>query len=66
MGDEPQGGGEPAIVLMGVALAIAIHHAVGVPVLQLPMTPERVKKALALRPHGSWDHAASSELIFRR
>jgi len=41
-----QGGGEPAIVVMGALIANAIHDAVGVRLLQLPMTPERVKKAL--------------------
>ena len=41
-----QGGGEPAIVLMGALIANAIHDAVGVRLLQLPMTPERVKQAL--------------------
>jgi CO/xanthine dehydrogenase Mo-binding subunit len=41
-----QGGGEPAIVLMGALIANAIHDAVGARLLQLPMTPERVKLAL--------------------
>jgi len=41
-----QGGGEPAIVVMGALIANAIHDAVGVRLLQLPMTPERVKAAL--------------------
>ena len=35
------------------AIANAIHDAVGIQLLQLPMTPERVKKALALRPRSS-------------
>jgi nicotinate dehydrogenase subunit B len=48
-----QGGGEPAIVVMGAVLANAIHDAVGVQLLQMPMTPERVKQALALRPRNS-------------
>ncbi len=48
-----QGGGEPAIVVMGALIANAIYDAVGVHLLQLPMTPERVKKALALRPRSS-------------
>jgi CO/xanthine dehydrogenase Mo-binding subunit len=48
-----QGGGEPAIVVMGALLANAIHDAVGVQLRQMPMTPERVKKALALRPRSS-------------
>ncbi|HUK17912.1 MAG TPA: molybdopterin cofactor-binding domain-containing protein [Bryobacteraceae bacterium] len=41
------GGGEPPIISMGGALANAIFDAVGARVLQLPMTPERVKAALA-------------------
>ncbi len=43
----PQGGGEPAIVGMGAVLACAVFDATGAKVLQLPMTSERVKKALA-------------------
>ncbi len=39
----PQGGGEPAIIIMGAVIANAIYDAVGARVLQLPMTPERVK-----------------------
>jgi nicotinate dehydrogenase subunit B len=42
----PQGGGEPAIILMGALVANAIHDAAGARLLQLPMTPERVKAAL--------------------
>ncbi|MGD1967928.1 MAG: molybdopterin-dependent oxidoreductase [Desulfobacterales bacterium] len=42
----PQGGGEPAIIGMGGVIATAIYDAVGAAVLQLPMTPERVKAAL--------------------
>jgi isoquinoline 1-oxidoreductase len=42
----PKGGGEPAIVCMGGALASAVYDATGAKVPQLPMTPERVKKAL--------------------
>lgn len=44
---DPQGGGEPAIILMGGLLANAIHDAIGVRVFQMPMTPERIKAALA-------------------
>ncbi len=40
-----QGGGEPAIILMGAVVANAIYDATGARLLQLPMTPERVKKA---------------------
>jgi len=41
------GGGEPPIIAMGAALANAIFDAVGARVLQMPMTPERVKAAIA-------------------
>jgi nicotinate dehydrogenase subunit B len=44
----PKGGGEPAIICMGGVLATAIHDATGAAVFQLPMTPARVKAALAL------------------
>ncbi len=42
----PQGGGEPAIVLMGGVVANAIYDAVGIRMLQLPMTQERIKAAM--------------------
>ncbi len=42
----PQGGGEPAIVVMGALVANAVHDATGARLLQLPMTPARVKAAL--------------------
>jgi nicotinate dehydrogenase subunit B len=42
----PQGGGEPAIILMGAVIANAIYDATGARLLQLPMTPARVKAAL--------------------
>jgi CO/xanthine dehydrogenase Mo-binding subunit len=42
----PQGGGEPAIITMGGAVANAIFDACGARVLRLPMTPERVKAAM--------------------
>jgi CO/xanthine dehydrogenase Mo-binding subunit len=41
------GGGEPPIITVGAVLANAIYDAVGARLLQLPMTPERVKAALA-------------------
>ncbi len=44
--DPPQGGGEPAIIVMGAVIANAIYDATGARLLQLPMTPERVKAAL--------------------
>jgi CO/xanthine dehydrogenase Mo-binding subunit len=43
----PQGGGEPAIILMGALVANAIHDATGARLFQLPMTPERVKQAIS-------------------
>ena len=43
----PQGGGEPAIVPLGAAIANAVFDATGARVFRLPMTPERVKAALA-------------------
>ncbi len=43
----PQGGGEPAIVPMGAAIANAVFDATGVRVFRLPMTPARMKAALA-------------------
>jgi CO/xanthine dehydrogenase Mo-binding subunit len=43
----PQGGGEPAIICMGAVIANAIYDAVGVRLFQLPMTPKRIKEALA-------------------
>ena len=44
--DPPQGGGEPAIVVMGGVIANAVFDAVGARVLQMPLTPERVMKAM--------------------
>jgi len=43
----PQGGGEPAIIVMGGVLANAIYDATGAQLDQLPMTAPRVKAALA-------------------
>jgi CO/xanthine dehydrogenase Mo-binding subunit len=42
-----QGGGEPAIVTVGSALANALFDATGARVVQLPLTEARVKAALA-------------------
>ena len=42
----PQGGGEPAIICVGAAVANALFDATGARLYQLPMTPERVKAAL--------------------
>ena len=45
--DSPfQGGGEPPIICMGGLIANAVFDATGARLLQLPMTPERVKEAL--------------------
>jgi isoquinoline 1-oxidoreductase len=44
--DPPQGGGEPAIIVVGAAVANAVFDAVGARVLRLPMTRERVKAAI--------------------
>jgi nicotinate dehydrogenase subunit B len=45
----PQGGGEPAIICMGAVVANAIYDATGARLYQLPMTPARVKEAVARR-----------------
>ncbi len=42
----PQGGGEPAIVSVGAAIANAIYDATGARLFQFPMTPERVRAAI--------------------
>ena len=44
--DPPQGGGEPAIIVVGAAIANAVFDAVGARVLRMPMTPGRVKAAI--------------------
>jgi isoquinoline 1-oxidoreductase len=44
--DPPQGGGEPAIIVVGAAIANAIFDAVGARVYRMPMTAERVRTAL--------------------
>ena len=43
---KPHGGGEPAIVTMGGAIANAVYDASGARLFQLPMTPKRVLEAL--------------------
>ncbi len=47
---DPQGGGEPAIIGMGGAIANAIFDATGARLFHLPMTPKRVLEALARLP----------------
>ena len=44
--DPPQGGGEPAIVVVGAAVANAVFDAVGARVYRMPMTAKRVKAAM--------------------
>ena len=46
MDEPPQGGGEPAIICMGGAIANAIFDACGARLHQMPMTPERVLKGI--------------------
>jgi nicotinate dehydrogenase subunit B len=43
---DPQGGGEPAIVIVGGMIANAIFDATGARVLQMPMTAERIQQEL--------------------
>jgi nicotinate dehydrogenase subunit B len=42
----PKGGGEPAIINMGAAVANAVFDATGARMHRLPMTPERVLEAI--------------------
>ena len=42
----PQGGGEPAITLVGAVIANAVFDATGARLYRMPMTPNRVKDAL--------------------
>jgi nicotinate dehydrogenase subunit B len=42
----PQGCGEPACTIVGAVLANAVCDAIGVRLYALPMTPERIKKAM--------------------
>ncbi len=42
----PQGGGEPAIIAVGAVIANAIFDATGARLYRMPMTPERVLKAI--------------------
>jgi isoquinoline 1-oxidoreductase len=53
MDQDPQGGGEPAIICMGGALANAIFDACGARLYQMPMTPERVLKGIRKYQKGS-------------
>lgn len=47
--DPSRGAGEPAIICMGGVLVNAVYDACGARLTQIPMTPERVRKALAER-----------------
>jgi isoquinoline 1-oxidoreductase len=49
---DPQGGGEPAIVPMGAAIANAVFDATGERIFRLPMTADRLRAALAKRRAG--------------
>lgn len=69
----PQGGGEPAIVPTGAAVANAVFDATGARVFRLPMTPERVRQAIAakgsartLEQSGGTNPGLVSELDFLR
>jgi isoquinoline 1-oxidoreductase len=42
----PQGGGEPAIIVMGAVVANAIYDRTGARLFQLPMTPVRILAAI--------------------
>ena len=44
-----QGGGEPAIINLGAVVANAVFDATGARVVQLPLTPARVKAAMGKR-----------------
>jgi len=50
-GIPPAGGGEPPIVCVGGVIANAMFDATGARLFELPMSPERIKKAWPkLRP----------------
>lgn len=42
----PQGCGEPAITTMGAVIANAVFDAIGIRPLELPLTPDRIRRAL--------------------
>jgi isoquinoline 1-oxidoreductase len=50
--DPPQGGGEPAIIVVGAAIANAVFDSVGARVFRMPMTPERVMAAMEAATQG--------------
>jgi isoquinoline 1-oxidoreductase len=45
----PQGGGEPSITTAGAVVANAVFDAAGVRMFRLPMTPERLRQAMAAK-----------------
>ena len=47
MDSKPQGGGEPAIICVGAAIANAVFDACGARVTQMPLTPEKILDALS-------------------
>lgn len=47
MDSKPEGGGEPAIICVGGAIANAVFDACGARVNRMPITPERILKALS-------------------
>jgi len=49
----PQGGGEPSIPSVGAVIANAIFDATGARLTRMPMTPARVKEALAAAGKGA-------------
>jgi isoquinoline 1-oxidoreductase len=49
----PQGGGEPGIVPSGAAIANAVFDATGARMTRLPLTRERVKKAVEAAGRGA-------------
>jgi isoquinoline 1-oxidoreductase len=48
----PQGGGEPSVTTTGAVIANAVFDAIGVRMLRLPMTPARVRQAIAAAAGG--------------
>ncbi|MHB8906703.1 MAG: molybdopterin cofactor-binding domain-containing protein, partial [Melioribacteraceae bacterium] len=44
--EAPQGGGEPAIITIGAAIANAIYDKIGIRLYKMPMTPERIREAM--------------------
>jgi isoquinoline 1-oxidoreductase len=46
MDQPPHGGGEPAIICMGGAVASAVFDATGAAIYDMPITPERVLEAI--------------------